>query len=202
LGLNYFGFTQSANTVRWDNILREFTSTFDVEPLIIRAHNTMVPDYWHGVSGQARRAFSQCVEAIINLIRQVITVQGNKYTILNPLLYDQLFALLTCLPIIVLRGTDNTTPNHFAKSQKTRCGRFLRGDWARLYDEAIKEAEAYNQQAERRCQSLAAPDSIKHNLKYEVAKQLVEKGNISRARQFLTSPGITDLPMNQAWCRR
>ena len=81
------------------------------------------------------------------------------------------------------------------KNQESRCTRFLRGEWVSLWQEAINDAESRNTQSEH---TFTRNDSqTTQQRMFLIAKQLIEAGNIGKARKMLVSPGLSNLPPSE-----
>ena len=184
---NFTGFYNSANVSKWTRTLDRFFQEFDPRDLLIRLPYINIPT---GVRSAAHRLFTACVSSLLNLVQQHIAIQDSILHV-EPT-YDKLYALLACLPLILLRWDSIIPYEANIRIQETRCKRFLRGEWLQLWQEAIQDAQSRNQQAERR---LVSTDSqMAQKRLFHTAKQLVEAGNIGRARRLLVSPGLSNLP--------
>ena len=129
--LTFTGFRNAVDETWWRQTLSNFLDKFDPKQLLIRMHRTdpLLPPQSRRTS--ASGLFSECIRALTFLLRQHVRTD-NATLVVHPN-YDKLFALLSSLPILLLRWNSRLTPEGNVKDQKSRCMSFLNGNWLGLF---------------------------------------------------------------------
>ena len=187
---DYSGLVFSDATKSWDSkaipwILQE-NCPFTPAKLVSRPFffPSVMPHDCFNVTPEfpAHPSFGNCFREV-GLILQQIAVEST--------LYQQLFAWIQTLPIILLRAPKACKGSALSKLIAKRCNKFLQGEWEALYTEAVRDEEKSKERMARKQRLEGTRPGISKQC-LEQAKVCIKRGNLSKGARLLIGQGTVN----------
>jgi hypothetical protein len=132
----------------------------------------------------AHPSFGNCFLQVALLIQQV--KEGD-------FLYEQLFAWLHLMPILLLRAPGATNAKALSSTISKRCAQFLRGEWGQLYEQARKDSEKAISRINRNNSTNHVSPAARRG-KIQQAIKCIRRGNLSKGARILSGNGTSKDP--------
>ena len=120
----------------WRNLEKWVQRDFKVKRLLDRLHRVFTP------TGEVATQWRAVVRALTTVVLEVMDRDVDEEGC--SALFEQLYIMMLCLPILILRVLCKLSRKQGAAMVLERCARFLRGKWASLYANARCEVELAN----------------------------------------------------------
>ena len=158
---------------------------FDPTALLTRKATTQAP------SKAAQDDWDHINCAVLGLAKQFM-VRHEAGGIKPNQFYDQLLMLHRVLPMLILQRDQGDSQDVFDKNVLSRCDLFLKGEWPRLYNAALRRNNKCNAQARRHASKHGNRLSENADLlvRQEAAMEQALLNNLGKAVNILTSSGL------------